>query len=123
MENLQNEKNIKQLQDAFLKAALQKDGVFLAHNLQAYFTFVSPKAVVLNKQAFINDFALNPAVQLDIFECVEQEIHIVGMTAISSGIIHAKFKDKGLLKIRAIITFVIDQSGWQILSMQETYMV
>jgi len=121
MENLQNEKELVKLkQDAFYKASLIKDGTFMTGNLHEDFVFTSPRAVVLNKRSYTNDFVLNVAVQLEVFESVEETIVIAGTTAISSGIVQARFKNKGMMAARFTMTFVYYNQDWQIIAMQET---
>ena len=93
----------------------------MTEGLHDSFVFTSPRAVLLNKRSYTDDFVLNTGVQLEIFESIEEEIAVVGTTAISTGIVHAKFKDKDLFKIRVTMTFVYNNSNWQLLAFQETF--
>lgn len=119
---MQTERNlIKLKQDAFYNASLIKDGTFMDTNLHDDFVFTSPRAVVLNKQSYTNDFVLNPTVQMDIFKSVEEKIVVVGTVAICSGITHAKFKDKDVFTVRVTMTFIFNNDDWQLIAFQETF--
>jgi len=122
MKNIQTERNLVKLkQDAFYNASLTKDASFMTTNLHEDFVFTSPRAVVLNKQSYTNDLVLNPAVKLDVFESIEEKIVIAETVAISSGITHAKFKDKDLFAVRVTMTFVYSNQDWQLIAFQETF--
>jgi len=121
MENLQNDQpGILIKQNAFYKSSLNKDREFMVDNLHDEFVFTSPRAVVMNKQSFINDFVSNPDVHLEIFESLEENIRVVGTTAISTGIVQARFQKKDVFKVRVTLIFVYNED-WKILAFQETF--
>jgi len=92
----------------------------MVDNLHDEFVFTSPRAVVMNKQSFINDFVSNPDVHLEIFESLEENIRVVGTTAISTGIVQARFQKKDVFKVRVTLIFVYNED-WKILAFQETF--
>ena len=123
MELVQTQKaQVSSILDAFFQAAVAKDGAFMTENLHDEFIFISPKAIELRKQPFTNDFVLNPAVHLEIFEPAEtHQTSIVGDTALSFGVLLAKFKEGQPFKVKVSIILVHQDAGWQLLAMQETY--
>lgn len=121
MDHLQTRKEqVRSTLDGFFHASVIKDGAFMAEHLHDDFVFISPKAIELRKQPFTSDFVLNPAVQLEVFAPEEQQISIVGDTALSAGIVQAKFKNGPLVKVRFSMTLVCQQTHWKLLAMQET---
>src|SRR5262249_7297210 len=110
-----------QQQDAFFRASVTKDGVFMGNILHDEFVFISPRAAVMNKRSFTVDFVENPAIQLEVFETVETASSVVGSTAVVSGIARARFKDKDPFTVRTSMCFVFAEKGWRILSFQETF--
>jgi hypothetical protein len=123
MESLQTrEAQVRSTLDGFFQASVAKNGAFMTEHLHDEFVFISPKSIELRKKPFTNDFVLNPAVHLEVFEPQEQQISIVGDTALAAGVAQAKFKDAPLFKVRTTMTFVHLDAGWKLLGMQETYL-
>ena len=119
MANLQE--NVKRLQDQFYQAIIAKDGSFVMNVLHKDFVFTSPRAVVLKKESFVNDFVLNPSVIMDIFESKEEHISLGENVAICTGITQAKFKDKDGFLVRVTLVFVNTNLNWQLIAFQETF--
>jgi hypothetical protein len=120
-ENVINQQSIQQRQDNFFRAVMAKDSTYLSAYLHEGFVFISPRAVVLSKPAFIEDFIRNASVQMDIFYAVESLFAVVGTTAVSRGIADAKFRDKDVFKVYYCMTFVLEGTEWKLLAMQETF--
>ena len=122
MEQIANNKQIdQQRQDAFFHATLDKDSAYMNANLHDDFVFISPRAVVMRKPAFLADFIGNAAVQMDIFAPVESVTTLADSTAVFSGIADAKFRDKDPFKVYYSMTFVHHGADWKLLAMQETF--
>ena len=122
METTVNSRQIaRQRQDAFFRATLDKDSAYMNANLHEDFVFISPRAVVMRKPAFIADFIGNAAVQMDIFAPVESVTTLADATAVFSGVANAKFRDKDPFKVYYSMTFVYQGADWQLLAMQETF--
>lgn len=121
MENLENLKRlIRQSQDKFLAASLRKDASYVKDYLHEEFVFTSPRAVLMNKQSFINDFVSNVDVHLEVFEIIEENTSIIDKTAVSTGIIKAKFKGKELFNVRMTTVLININDNWLMLAFQET---
>ena len=122
MEQIANNKQIdQQRQDAFFRATLDKDSAYMNANLHDDFVFISPRAVVMRKPAFLTDFIGNAAIQMDVFSPAESSTTLVGATAVFSGIADAKFRDKDPFKVYYSMTFVHQEADWKLLAMQETF--
>jgi|GEM_PF-1574355 len=122
-DNLQaTELTISLLHKNLLNAICAKNGDYMPEHLHQEFIFTSPKAVVLHKDAFIKDLVINPAVQLEVLEIVEEEkVVVCGPAAVLSGTAKGKFKDKDQFLVRITSTFVYNGSRWELLALQETF--
>lgn len=122
MNSLKDQTNeVKCLQDQFYQANIAKDSNFMLNTLHDDFVFTSPRAVVLKKEAFVNDFVLNPSVMMDIFEPEEDNISVIENVAICTGITKAKFKDKDPFLVRVTLVFIHSNLKWQLIAFQETF--
>lgn len=121
MENEQQTTTIIDLQKAFLTAALEKNDFFIADNLHPEFIFTSPRAVVLNKEKFINNFVLNPDIKFEIFQLSEEKVVIINHTAILHCLVQVKPVDKDDFWERVTFTLVKEDGKWLILVMHATF--
>src|SRR5579863_1655754 len=110
-----DEEQVRLSGDAFFEASVTKDGKVMGERLHENFVFISPKAIELRRGPFINNFVLNPGVILEVFEPTEQQISIVGDTALAVGLVKAKFKDNPLFNVRFSMTYVRQDGDWKLL--------
>ncbi|MBS1690225.1 MAG: nuclear transport factor 2 family protein, partial [Bacteroidetes bacterium] len=109
------ELTISLLHRNILSAICAKNGDFMPDNLHHEFIFTSPRAVVLHKDAFINDLVINPAVQLEIFEIIEEEkVVVCGTAAVLTGTAKGKFKGKDQFLVRITSAFAYTGSHWEL---------
>lgn len=122
MDYLQEKKDqVKLLNDQFYQATIAKDGNFIINLLHKDFVFTSPRAIVLKKESFVNDFVLNPSVMMDVFELEENHISLDENVAICTGVTKAKFKDKDGFLVRVTLVFIYKNFNWQLIAFQETF--
>jgi hypothetical protein len=109
------------LQKAFLKAALEKNGDFIEENVQKDFIFTSPRTVVLNKEGFIKTFVLNPDIRFEVFQSSDEKVVIAGDTGVVNCLVQARPANQADLWERVTFTFVNEAGGWMILTMHATF--
>ncbi|MDN5285749.1 MAG: hypothetical protein JWR38_2023 [Mucilaginibacter sp.] len=109
------------LQKIFLKAAMDKNSSFMTDNLHTEFIFTSPRAVILNKEGFTNDFVLNPNIKFEIFELTDEKAIIIDNTAIVYGLVQAKPVGQADLWERVTFALIKEDDKWLILTMNATF--
>jgi hypothetical protein len=122
MENdLQQTAAIVQLHTELLSAALNKNGAFMHEHLHHEFIFTSPRAVVLNKDGFINRFVLNPDIKFDIFRLTDEQVIVAGNT----GILYCQVQVKPVAQPefweKVTFTSVKESNKWLIITMHATF--
>ena len=107
------------------KAISGKNANDLQLMLSHGFVFTSALAEVWNKEKFVNGFALNPAIQLPLFETTEQNITIIDNTAILTALAHINIKrnDQPVQELweRVTETYVKQQGKWTLVALQATF--
>ncbi|XZF14020.1 DUF4440 domain-containing protein [Chitinophagaceae bacterium MMS25-I14] len=119
--NTQTNHEIVNLQKDLLKAALEKEPGFMEENLHSEFVFTSPRAMVLNKETFIQNFVLNPAVQFDVFQLTEAKTITMDHTAILHCLVQVKPVGQPEFWERVSFTLVQEADKWQTISMNATF--
>jgi len=109
------------LQKSLLQAMLEKDDQFIDENLHEEFFFTSPRAVTLNKNAFIKTFAFNPDMNLEIFQLSDEKLVAIGRTALLHGVVQVKFANQAEFLERVTFALVKVADRWLTLSMNATF--
>jgi hypothetical protein len=109
------------LQKAFLKAAMEKNDVFIEEKVHKDFIFTSPRTVVLDKEGFIKNFVQNPGIRFKVFQSSDEKVVIAGKTGVVNCLVQARPSDQADLWERVTFTFVNEGGSWAILTMHATF--
>jgi hypothetical protein len=112
---------IADLQKAFFRAVQEKNLSFTKENIHEGFIFTSPRAIVLNKESFINNFVLNSDLLFDIFQSSDEQVVIAGNAGLVNCLVQVKLADQADFWERVTFALVNERSKWLILSMHATF--
>ncbi|SIN75812.1 protein of unknown function [Chitinophaga niabensis] len=116
---------VLQLHKELLAAIAAKNEPFLREHIRQEFLFTSANADVLNKEAFVKGFAMNPALKLPLFEPSGQQVIMVNETAIVTAVVHINIirgnNAPEELWERITETYIQDKGQWKLLASQATF--
>jgi hypothetical protein len=112
---------ITDLQKSFFRAVQEKHLPFTKENTHEGFIFTSPRAIVLNKEGFINHFILNPDLTFDIFQSSDEQVVIAGNAAVVNCLVQVKLSDQADFWERVTFALINERSKWLILAMHATF--
>lgn len=112
---------IDDLHKAFFLAMKKKDLASIKENIQDGFIFTSPRAHVLTKEKFINQFFLNPDLKFDLFQSSDEKLLIVGNAAVVNCLVEVKLADQTPFAERMTFSLVNQRNKWLIMAMHATF--
>lgn len=116
---------VLQLHKQLLAAIAGKDEAFLRENIRPEFLFTSANADVLNKEAFVKGFAMNPALKFPLFEPSDQQVILLNNVAIVTAVVHISIirgdNPPQELWERITETYTYDAGKWKLLASQATF--
>lgn len=116
---------VLQLHKELLAAIAAKNEPFLREHIRQEFLFTSANGDLLNKEAFVKGFAMNPALKLPLFEPSEQQVIIVNEVAVVTAIVHINIirgnNAPEDLWERITETYIQDKGQWKLLASQATF--
>ena len=112
---------IDDLQKAFFLALQKKDLPSIKENIQDGFIFTSPRALVLTKEKFINQFFLNPDLKFELFQSSDEKLLIVGNAAVVNCHVDVKLADQTAFSERMTISLVHHRNQWLLIAMHATF--
>lgn len=97
------------------------------NNLQEAFVFTTANADVLQKDAFIKGFVMNPAIKLPLFVSTEEQVLIVDHVAVVTAVVHINIVRANETAVRDLWeritgTYMKQGNEWKLLALQATYM-
>ncbi|WP_159455915.1 nuclear transport factor 2 family protein [Chitinophaga eiseniae] len=108
------------------KALLEKNRDGLTTQLYGQFSFTSADAVLMDKQLFVEGFAMNPGIRFTELTSTDKKVVIAGSTAVLTAIVHitiTKGDKTQSMDERVTETYIFAEKGWVLLGMQATYVV
>ncbi|QJB32688.1 nuclear transport factor 2 family protein [Chitinophaga oryzae] len=123
--NTSNQEIIRIHNDIY-KALLEKNRDGLTTQLHRQFSFTSADAVLMDKQLFVEGFAMNPGIRFTVLASADEKVVIAGKTAVLTAIAHitiTKGDKTQSMDERVTETYISGEKGWVLLGMQATYMV
>lgn len=116
---------VLQLHKDLLAAIKNKNEAFLREHIRQEFVFTYANADVLNKEAFVKGFAMNPALKFPLFEPSDQQVIKVNDVVIVTAVVHINIVrgNNPLEELweRITETYVQDNGKWQLLASQATF--
>ena len=97
------------------------------NNLQETFVFTTANADVLQKEAFVKGFVMNPALKLPVFVSTGEQVLIVEHVAIVTAVAHINIIRANETVVRDLWeritgTYIKQGNDWKLLALQATYM-
>lgn len=121
----QEKMKVLDLHKQLLAAIAGKNETFLREHIRKEFLFTSANADVLNKEAFVKGFAMNPAVKFPLFEPSEQQVIMMNGAAVVTAVVHISIirgeNPPQELWERITETYVYEEGRWQLLASQATF--
>lgn len=108
------------------KALLEKNRDILQTQLHGQFSFTSADAVLMDKQLFVEGFAMNPGIRFTVLTSADEKVVIAGKTAVLTAIAHitiTKGDKTQSMQERVTETYIFQEEGWLLLGMQATYVM
>ncbi|HEX6432147.1 MAG TPA: nuclear transport factor 2 family protein [Niastella sp.] len=111
----------------FFDAIANRNEAPVRNNLQEAFVFTTANADVLQKDAFIKGFVMNPAIKLPVFVSTEEQVAVIDNVAIVTAVAHINIIRANETVVRDLWeritgTYIKQGNEWQLLALQATYM-
>jgi hypothetical protein len=110
------------------EAIANKKEAPVRNNLLDAFVFTTANADVQQKDAFIKDFVMNPAIKLPVFVSTEEQVLIVEHVAIVTAVVHINIIRANETVVRDLWeritgTYIKQGNEWKLLALQATYIL
>lgn len=119
--NLTLEKEFIISQKTFFEALLNKNASFMNENLHEDFIFTSPRAVILNKEGFIQNFCFNLNLTFEVFQSSDENAIIIDSTSILYCLVQVKISEQTEFWERITFALIKKDDKWLTLTMTATF--
>jgi hypothetical protein len=121
MANLQVTNGVISGQKILLQAIVDKNASLIQEKVHEQFIFTSPRAVVLNKENFVQYFTSNPEMKFEIFQLSDEHIVIIDNIAILHCLVQVKLINQPDFWERVTFTLINQIDTWLTLTMNATF--
>jgi|GEM_PF-1387171 len=108
------------------KGTSEKIESLIRENMEDAFLFTTANADVMDKETYISGFALHPAISIPLLNTSEENVIIVGNTAILTALAHINISRNNAapndLWERITGTYIMQDGRWKILALHATYL-